>query len=102
MAFIELHKITSDRGDREADFHTETDEPGENRGAPVPEITSEPVWVNAALIRNFYARRNDRPGTRLTFSDGGGYAVTETKAEVKDLAARAGIEFVSAEPGFTG
>jgi hypothetical protein len=40
--------------------------------------TTKPVAVNADNIRCFYARRDGKPGTRLTFNDGGGFAVTET------------------------
>jgi hypothetical protein len=39
--------------------------------------TGKPVVINAETIRCFYARRDGKPGTRITFSDGGGFAVTE-------------------------
>ena len=39
--------------------------------------TAKPVMVNVANIRAFYGRRDGKPGTRITFSDGGGFAVSE-------------------------
>jgi hypothetical protein len=39
--------------------------------------TSKPVMVNVAAIRAFYGRRDGKPGTRITFTDGGGFAVAE-------------------------
>ena len=46
-----------------------------------PETTT-PVSINPFAIRSFNPRRNNAPGTRLTFTDGGGYAVTENYADV--------------------
>ena len=40
--------------------------------------------VNVAAIRCFYARHNNKPGTRITFTDGGGFAVTESLVAVAD------------------
>jgi hypothetical protein len=40
--------------------------------------TREHVVIHAETIRNFYARRGGKPGTRITFTDGGGYAVAES------------------------
>jgi len=39
--------------------------------------TNRPVKVNPETVRCFYARRNDKPGTRITFANGRGFAVTE-------------------------
>jgi hypothetical protein len=36
-----------------------------------------PACVNVETIRGFYPRHDGKPGTRLTFADGGGFAVTE-------------------------
>jgi hypothetical protein len=60
-ALIVLHKIANDRFDSEE---------GE------PERTQE-ANINVFSIRNFYPRKDGRPGTRITFNDGGGYAVAE-------------------------
>ena len=40
--------------------------------------TSKPTLVNSDAIRCLYGRRDHKPGTRITFMDGGGFAVTET------------------------
>jgi hypothetical protein len=42
-----------------------------------------PVSINADSIRCFYPRRAGQTGTRITFKDGGGFAVTETYAEIQ-------------------
>lgn len=39
--------------------------------------TARPVVINTANVRCFYARKGAQPGTRITFADGGGFAVTE-------------------------
>jgi hypothetical protein len=65
---LQLSKIVSDR-------HADTDEPGEP-------LVATPVTINIAAIRCFYSRRNARQGTRITFTDGGGFAVAEDYATV--------------------
>ena len=91
MPFITLSKIVGTRGaPRPAPgFHTDTDEPGEQQGEPAAEAplvdVTVPVTINTAAIRCFYRRRNERPGTRLTFTDGGGFAVTEPYEDVANL-----------------
>jgi hypothetical protein len=52
----------------------------EDEGDPMP---TSPVSINVAAIRNFYPRNDRKPGTRITFTDGGGYVVTESYADVK-------------------
>jgi hypothetical protein len=47
--------------------------------------TTQPVFVNPTTIRCFYARRADAVGTRITFTDGGGFAVSETPEAVAAL-----------------
>lgn len=49
-----------------------------------------PVVINADFIRCFYPRKNDRPGTRITFVDGHGFAVTQDPASVAALMRAAG------------
>ena len=44
-----------------------------------------PAVINAEAIRCFYPRNNNQPGTRITFIDGGGFAVTEDFATVKGM-----------------
>jgi len=50
-------------------------------------VKTTPANVNADAIRCFYPRRNERPGTRITFVDGGGFAVTEAYADVEAMIA---------------
>lgn len=70
MRAIKLTKIESDRWGS----YSDTDDVGEN-GQQGPQ--TKPVTVNADAIRCFYPRKDNRPGTRITFIDGGGFAVTE-------------------------
>jgi hypothetical protein len=73
MRFINLNKITADRGrDR---YHDGDEDAG-------PAETVE-VSINIAAIRCFYARKEGREGTRLTFTDGGGFAVSNPPGEVQ-------------------
>lgn len=46
---------------------------------------SSPVTVNAEAIRCFYPRKGGRPGTRITFTDGGGFVVLESYDVVDGL-----------------
>jgi len=78
--FIELSKITADTGRRDR-FNDTDDVGGENGG----EITTLKVTINTNAIRCFYPRRDGRPGTRLTFTDGGGFAVLESYVAVAVL-----------------
>lgn len=43
---------------------------------------ANPATINVASIRCFYGRHDSKPGTRITFTDGGGFAVHESPAEV--------------------
>ena len=68
MSFIILHKIdTRYRREDEGD---------------APRVV--PVAVAVDKIRCFNPRR-EGAGTRITFSDGGGYAVTEAGADILDM-----------------
>jgi hypothetical protein len=40
-----------------------------------------------AAIRCFYPRKENRPGTRITFTDGGGFAVSESYDDVRGMIA---------------
>jgi hypothetical protein len=42
-----------------------------------------PVAIAPDAIRCFYPRKNNEAGTRITFKDGGGFAVAEPFDEVK-------------------
>jgi hypothetical protein len=76
--FVTLTKITADR---RRDFHSDTEEPGEEHH----DVVSVPVRINAAAVRCFYPRKDNAPGTRITFTDGGGFAVTETFEQVSEV-----------------
>lgn len=81
---IELTKLDTRRGDSNpfagSDDPTEAGSEAANANQSTVRTT-----INANAIRAFYARRNDAPGTRITFTDGGGFVVTESYAEVKAL-----------------
>lgn len=84
MHSMKLTKIIRERTP-EVDPHNDTDEPGENNQQRMPEVITTPVMINIDAVRCFNNRRSDRPGTRLTFTDGGGFAVTESFDEVVAL-----------------
>lgn len=67
MRLIQLTKIERPRYDED----TGTDVEG-----------STPCQINADAVRCFYPRHDDKPGTRITFTDGGGFAVRETPEAV--------------------
>ncbi len=77
---IELHKV---RANAHRDSFSDTDDPTEVSSVPAaPEV--DLVTINVDSIRCFYKRRADRgPGTRITFKDGGGFAVAELYEDVK-------------------
>lgn len=50
-----------------------------------------PTIMNAEMARCFYPRKEDRNGTRITFDDGGGWAVMETYPELLAKFAELGI-----------
>ena len=78
MLFIQLNKIerSTARGYRDND--DEGDVRASSEGARA-------VYVNAASIRNMQPRRDGAVGSRLTFNDGGGYAVRETCEQIIQL-----------------
>lgn len=69
MQLIQLNKIEGARADED--------------GLEIENTVA--VSVNPNAIRCFYARRGGKPGTRLTFVDGGGFAVSETPEAVTAL-----------------
>jgi hypothetical protein len=46
------------------------------------QVSTTPVSINPEAIRCFNPRKNNMPGTRITFTDGGGYAVQEAYVDV--------------------
>jgi hypothetical protein len=53
--------------------------------------TTTPTVLNAEFVRCFYPRKEDRSGTRVTFDDGGGWAISESYADLSAKMAQAGI-----------
>jgi hypothetical protein len=88
---------------------TDTDDVGENQGAAQSPVLSDgtpavtqPLMVNVETIRNITPRRETRgPGSRLTFIDGGGYAVIETFEEVQRMLVASGA-VITDGAGLTG
>lgn len=76
MRAINLTKIDSDNARGGYADHEEADE---NRN-----VQTSPCVVNLDAIRCFYPRKDNRPGTRITFIDGGGFAVTELFDQVQE------------------
>jgi hypothetical protein len=50
-----------------------------------------PAVVQVEAIRTYYRRKGGRVGTRLTFTDGGGFAVADTFEAVSAALAAAGV-----------
>ena len=59
----------------------------EDTGTQTVSETSKPVLINVGTIRCLYGRRDGKPGTRITFNDGGGFAVTEAPDHIASLVA---------------
>jgi hypothetical protein len=70
----------------------------EDTGTDVSMEPTKPVVVNAATIRAFYGRRDGKPGTRITFSDGGGFAVAEAPEAVAAIVAAGDIVRLALAP----
>jgi len=66
-----------------------TSEPGEDDAEDFGQDVTEPLALNADAIRCFYPRRPDLGvGTRITFTDGGGFVVDQ---DANAVAAAVGI-----------
>jgi hypothetical protein len=50
-----------------------------------------PTVMNAEFTRCFYPRKEDRNGTRVTFDDGGGWAISENYTDLKAKFAEIGV-----------
>lgn len=81
MRMIELTKVETTR------FND--NEEGEGQ----PRVTTA---VQADSIRCMYPRKGGKPGTRITFTDGGGFVVTESYAVIKALLIQAKVIFHTA------
>ena len=54
-----------------------------------------PVCVDAESIRSFHRRHDGKHGARLTFKDGGGFAVGNTVDQIAAALAQCGLTFVN-------
>jgi len=112
MRAIKLHKVLRDPrpapvAENVVSLETDTDDVGENvTQFPAPAADEGKycdVVVNVETIRCFNPRREEKaPGTRITFIDGGGFAVRETFDEVCQALNRAGLASITAAEGMVG
>ena len=79
MPMIELNKIASERSRQRFDEEEGEDLPAE------PAVVTTKTTIATDAIRCFYPRRGGQPGTRITFRDGGGFAVSESYDEVRQM-----------------
>ena len=77
MTSIQLTKIVSEREQGLSPGYVATDEPGEPGEASEPVVITTPVSIFGEAVRCYYPRKDNKPGTRITFRDGGGFAVIE-------------------------
>jgi hypothetical protein len=92
--FLRVNRIVSSREQAAhsgRDSYNDSDEDvvnvaGENTG---PVEQTEIAIINVVTIRCAYPRKDNKPGTRLTFADGGGFAVTDP---FEELVSRLGSE----------
>lgn len=87
MLLLKLNKVEG--LDRRADRYVDQDDEGDRANRAQPVEQTRVVYIAVDKIRNFQPRRNNAIGSRLTFVDGGGYAVQETPEEI--------VEFLSAD-----
>jgi hypothetical protein len=79
MLLLKLTKI--ERTHYESERYVDQDDEGD-RSQSHPVEQTRPVFIVVDKIRNFQPRKDNAVGTRLTFVDGGGYAVQETVEEI--------------------
>jgi hypothetical protein len=79
---IVLNKITA------ADRYTNNEE-GES-------VRTTPCVINPTAVRCFYPRKDNQPGTRITFTDGGGFAVLEPFETVAEKLGVSATELLTA------
>ena len=66
MRYVELNMVT---GSSQDDLENVTE-------------TTTKVWINPDEVREFYARRDGRTGTRISYKNSAGIAVHETPEQV--------------------
>jgi hypothetical protein len=80
MLVLKLNKV--ERTEQRAGGYVDGDDEGVTTTASRPIEHTRLAYVVADKIRNIQPRRNDASGSRLTFVDGGGYAVQESPEEI--------------------
>jgi len=96
MLILKLNKV--ERPDYRASGSGYRDHDDEGDLAQGQRENTRLVYVPWDKVRNFQPRRENKPGSRLTFVDGGGYAVTETCDQIIGLLGPdADVRGVSAE-----
>lgn len=91
MTFIKLHKILADDSWRREAALRDSDEDVR----PPPPSKTVVQRIATAAIRGYCQRRDNMVGSRLTFTTGRGFAVTETPDEIDDMLDRLGVTIVS-------
>lgn len=80
-AFIQLSKVTESSG--RSSSRSRYNDSDEDTGQAEVAIPTTPVVIAVDSIRCYYARKSGQPGTRITFKDGGGFAVLQTMDSIK-------------------
>lgn len=75
--FVIMNQIKDGHGDH-----------NEETGAYEGGLRMIPTAVNLDAIRTFFPRHDNKPGTRLTFTDGGGFPVAEAFDQVLAVVAK--------------
>lgn len=76
-AFIRVSKVTRQRSEDPYAYHDE-----EHDVTPDKLV---PTAINVDTIRTFYPRKYGRPGTRINFTVGQGFAIGETVEQLEAL-----------------
>lgn len=76
--FITVRKIVGSEGRNQPNRYNDSDEDVVTPGNPV-----EPCDIATDTIRCFYPRKRNAPGVRITFKDGGGFAVDHTMEQLR-------------------
>jgi competence transcription factor ComK len=82
LSFVAFNMIVSDEQTRVAEDDLE-----QETVTTTPAVTT-PVTVNTQHIREFYARKGGKPGTRITFSNSAAIVVQEPYDAVQVAVAR--------------
>jgi hypothetical protein len=81
LALIRVNKV---KGYREGVYDNDR---GEYDSDPREPEQTMAVTLNPLMIKSYYARKNNRVGTRINFEIGNGFAIKETVDEFETLLA---------------